>query len=248
LLTNHIDIRSYQTESCSHTHDFAQLILPITGSMELEAGHYSGLIDNNTGMYIAPNERHCFAGSQKNLFLVIDITAKNDPFQHTGTLTLTASTKKLIQFAEYYLMHDERDVFSDSLVNQLLCHFSVNSFASIDQKVMNAKTWIDTHFKSPVTINAVAKHCHLSISQLQRRFKQHLGYSVGEYWRMKKLQHAKWLLAIGNLSIEAITFTVGYENLSAFSRRFSQVFGQSPSQWQNKTLTAKKMREPDNSF
>lgn len=247
MLTNHVNIRSYETESCSHSHNFAQLVLPITGSMELEAGHCSGTINNDTGIYIAPNERHCFAGSQKNLFLIIDITTKNNPFnQHSEILNLTPNTRKLIQFTEHYLIHSERDSFSDSLVNQLLLHFSVKSFASLDQKVMKAKNWIDAYLSSPVDINMVARHCHLSVSQLQRRFKQNLGHSVGEYWRMKKLQHAKWLLAIGNISMEAITSAVGYENLSAFSRRFSQVFGESPSKWQKKTLAAKKMRETDN--
>jgi AraC-like DNA-binding protein len=246
LLTNRIDIRSYQTESCHHTHDFAQLVLPIAGSMELEVGHYSGIINGDAGIYIAPNERHCFAGSHENLFLVVDITT--DLFkQRCEILNLTASTKKFIQFTQHYLTHNnERDVFSDSLVKQLLLHLSVKSFASLDQKIMRAKTWIDANFTSPVNVNTVAKHCHLSISQLQRRFKQNLGATLGEYWRMKKLQHAKWLLSIGNLSIEAIAFAVGYENLSAFSRRFSQIFRESPSQWQNKTLAAKKMRETDN--
>ncbi|MXG06402.1 helix-turn-helix domain-containing protein, partial [Escherichia coli] len=55
----------------------------------------------------------------------------------------------------------------------------------------------------------------------------------------------KKLLSQKNCSIEAIAFEVGYENLPAFSRRFSKVFGESPSQWRAKALTAKKMREID---
>ena len=78
------------------------------------------------------------------------------------------------------------------------------------------------------------------------QFKQVIGCGIAEYWRMKKLHHAKRLLSQRNFSIEAIAFEVGYENLPAFSRRFSSVFGVSPSQWRAKTLTAKKMRQKDN--
>jgi AraC-like DNA-binding protein len=250
LLTNRIDLRSYHTESCSHAHDFAQLVLPVSGSMELEVGHYSGVVNDDIGVYIAPNEQHCFAGSQKNLFLVIDITTKNhlhDESSQSNILNLTTSTKKFIQFTHHYLEHNERDFFTDSLINQLLFHFTASSFSpEPDPSVMKAKHWIDFYFADSVDVSRVAKHCYLSVSQLQRRFKQEIGCGIAEYWRMKKLQHAKRLLSQKNFSIEAIAFEVGYENLPAFSRRFSKVFGESPSQWRTKALTAKNMREMDN--
>lgn len=250
LLPNRIDLRSYHTESCSHAHDFAQLVLPVSGSMEIEVGHYSGVVNDDFGMYIAPNEQHCFAGSQKNLFLVIDVATPNplrDERSKSNTLNLTHSTKKFIQFTHHYLIHNERDFFTDLSINQLLLYFAANSFSpEPDPVVIKAKLWIDAHFTTSVDIGSVAKHCHLSISQLQRRFKQAIGCSPAEYWRMNKLHHAKRLLSQKNCSIEAIAFEVGYENLPAFSRRFSQVFDESPSQWRRKTLTAKKMREMDN--
>lgn len=218
--------------------------------MELEAGCYSGIINDDMGVYIAPNERHCFSGSQKNLFLVIDAPSTSylcDERSKSNTLNLTTSTKKFIQFTHYYLIHNERDFFTDSLINQLLLHFAVDSFSpEPDSVVMKAKHWIDAHFTVAVDVNKVAKHCHLSISQLQRRFKQVTGCSLAEYWRLTKLHHAKRLLTQKNCSIEAIAFEVGYENLPAFSRSFSKIFGESPSQWRIKALTAKKMREIDN--
>ena len=250
MLTNRIDLRSYHTENCSHAHDFAQLVLPVSGSMELEVGHYAGVVNDDIGVYIAPNEQHCFAGSQKNLFLVIDVITTShfcDERSKSNTLNLTTSTKKFIQFTHHYLTHNERDFFTDSLINQLLFHFTANSFSpEPDPMVMKAKHWIDAYFTASVDISRVAKHCHLSTSQLQRRFKQVIGCSLAEYWRMNKLHHAKRLLSQKNCSIEAIAFEVGYENLPAFSRRFSKVFYESPSQWRTKALTAKKMREMDN--
>lgn len=242
MLTNNIELRSYRNEICSHTHDFAQLVLPVLGSMELEVGHYASMVNNNIGVYIAPNEQHCFAGSKKNLFLVIDANSGHffDRLPKSNTLTLTANTKKFIQFTHHYLVHNERNFFTDSLINQLLFHLAANSFSpEPDLVVMKAKHWIDANFTASVDVNRVAKYCHLSISQLQRRFKQTIGCSLGEYWRMNKLHHAKQLLSQKNCSIEAIAFEMGYENLSAFTRRFSKVFGQSPSQWRIKALNSK---------
>lgn len=251
LISNRIDLRSYHTESCSHAHDFAQLVLPLAGSMELESGLYSGVVDTHVGAFIAPNERHCFAGSQKNLFLVVDVAAQNHLFEdrRSHAFNLTAGVKKLLHFTHHYLAAKEGDFFTDSLINQLLIHFTTKSFSpESDPIAIKAKNWIDLYFADAVDVRKVAQHCHLSVSQLQRRFKHALGSSMAEYWRFKKLHHAKQLLSSKNLSIEAIAFAVGYENLPAFSRRFSKVFGESPSQWRTKALSANKMREPDNSY
>lgn len=241
--TNYIELRSYHNESCSHTHEFAQLVLPILGSMELEAGHYSGIINHDIGIYIAPNERHCFAGSKNNLFLVIDVNAYDffNRVAKSNTIALTTNTKKFVQFTRHYLTNNERDFFTDSLVNQLLFHLTANSFyPEPDPVVIRAKHWMDIHFAASVDINHVAVHCHLSVSQLQRRFKQAMGCSLAQYWRMKKLHHAKQLLSQKNCAIEAIAFEVGYENLSAFSRCFNKTFGESPSQWRINALKCKK--------
>lgn len=243
LLSNRIALRSYHTESCSHSHDFAQLILPISGSMELEVGHYCGIVNQDTGVYIAANEQHCFAGSQQNVFLVLDLTTKNTIYDQKLTsnhVNLTSSIKKLIQFTQHYLTHQAKDFFADSLINQLLVHFAVGAFTpQPDPLVMKAKSWLDFNVTEPVDVSRVARHCCLSISQLQRRFKQAMDCSLGEYWRMKKLFHAKELLCQRNYSIEAIAFALGYENVSAFSRRFSKLFGESPSQWRSKAFNSK---------
>ena len=104
---------------------------------------------------------------------------------------------------------------------------------------MKAKHWIDLYFADSVDVSRVAKQYYLSVSQLQRRFKQTMGCGMAEYWRMKKLHHAKQWLIQKQGSIEAIAYEVGYENLPAFSRRFSQAFGESPSQWRLNALNSK---------
>lgn len=249
LLTSHMELRSYHIENCSHTHEFAQVVLPVTGSMEIELGHHAGLINDHIGVYIAPNDRHCFSGSQNNLFLVVDVAIEDDFLSKkfsSHIFGLTKNVKSFIHFAHSYLDTNDRDFYTDSLITQLMLNFSSKkSLSESDQKVVDAKKWINVHFADPVDVDRVAWHCHLSSSQLQRRFKQDTGYGIAEYWRMKKMQHAKYLLSFRCPSIEEIAFEMGYENLSAFSRRFSEVFGISPSQWRKEALTAKKMREMD---
>lgn len=248
-MTNQMSLRSYNTETSSHSHDFAQLVLPITGSLELEIASRSGIVSEDTGALIAPGEQHCFAGSLQNLFLVLDIPTPNiilnkalpSPF-----INLTPTSKKFLQFTHHYLRQANHDPSSQYLIYQLLLNFfSPLTSSDNDHRASLAKHWIDSHVVAPINIRQLAQYCHLSISQLQRRFKQMTGQSMGEYWRVKKLQHAQMLLCKNHLSIEEIAYEVGYENLSAFSRRFTQSFGMSPSQWRNMTLAAKSLHLND---
>lgn len=153
-----------------------------------------------------------------------------------------------MQFAHHYLTVQDKDFcrfinqsIADSFCNKLF-------FSRSRSNSTQSKNWIDRYFADVIDISKVAKYCHLSVSQLQRRFKYVMGYSLAEYWRSQKLHHAKRLLSFKNSSIEAIAFSVGYENLSAFSRRFMQTFGESPSQWRAKALNSTKMQQMDNFF
>ncbi len=243
-----LDLRSYSAEISSHSHDFAQFVLPIRGVMELQTGCHFGVVDKRKAAFIAAGETHSFSASRDNRFLVVDLKEQfliSDLSQLPPFLTLTATTDKFLNFVQSYLHHKNRDLFADNLVQQLLLKLLAPLFISNqDQVVLKAKHWIDKNFALPINIAKLTQICHLSTSQLQRRFKKSTGTTISDYWRKKKLSQAQLLLGT-NLSIEAIAYQVGYENLSAFSRRFSQIFSLSPSQWREMTLAAHKMQERD---
>lgn len=251
-LSSHLSLRSYQTEIASHSHDFAQLVLPISGALELQTGCHTGIVSTNTAAFIAPYEEHCFAASKENLFLVVDIktpSLRSHATRMSSFLRVTPTTKKFLSFAQSYLMHEEHDAFCDYLVENLLFKLLGQTVASIeDHYVSKAKSWIEKHLAMPIDINKLSQVCHLSSSQLQRRFKRSTGQSLAEYWRHKRMLKAQQLLVSEHLSIETVAYEIGYENLPAFSRRFSQTFGMTPSQWREMMLTAKTMRAQNNTL
>lgn len=245
-----IELRSYDTERCRHSHDYAQLVLPIIGTMSIEIGNREGVVNMETAAFIPSGEQHCFAGSHDNLFAVIDLPQHTTAL-NSGSLShffnLTATTKKFLEFTHYYLIENAINYTSDSLIQDLLLNLiSQPLLLEHDRFVTLTKNWINLYFACPIDIVKLAQLCHLSASQLQRRFKRSTGYSIAEYWRSKRLEQAKRLLSEENRSIEAIAFKIGYENASAFSRCFQKSFGVSPSQWRYMALTAKNMRGKDN--
>ncbi len=74
--------------------------------------------------------------------------------------------------------------------------------------------------------------CHsvaMSRAQLYRKFKALTGKSVFEYLRILRLHRAKELLLTSGLNVTQVCFDVGFNNLSHFSRIFTEEFGKKPS-------------------
>lgn len=77
-------------------------------------------------------------------------------------------------------------------------------------------------------INNLCRELAVSHAQLYRKFKSISNQTIADYFKLLRLYKAKELLSKPELNITQIAFTVGFKNLSHFSREFTQQFGKSP--------------------
>ena len=78
-------------------------------------------------------------------------------------------------------------------------------------------------------IQQLCRQMAMSRAQLYRKFKALTGKSVFEYLRTLRLHKAKELLLTSTLNVTQVCFDVGFNNLSHFSRIFTEEFGRKPS-------------------
>ncbi|QRN03281.1 helix-turn-helix domain-containing protein [Legionella sp. MW5194] len=229
-----LELRHYSKETHSHSHAYAQYVFPLQGSLEIEINHRGGLLTENRAAFIAPSHQHGFAGSEDNLFLVMDLPqppriATTQP----AFLTINPMLGHLLKFIHHYLLQNTRHNSTQAIVQTLLAALNEDLKPLLDQRVLLAKQWIDRHYREPISLARPAAYCHLSVSQLQRRFKQAMGQTLGQYWRDQRLLAAQTLMTTSPHSLQRIAMDVGYENLAAFSRAFLAWSGTSPRQWRH---------------
>lgn len=245
-----INLRTYTSESCTHVHEYYQLVFPLKGQLELQVGHQLGIVNSNQAAFIMPQEKHCFASNDQNLFIVIDTKIENNWMNNSKIPSfwdLPPTVKEFLPYAKNYLTKKNLDLTSHTILADFFDKLLMQHFLSNDDPaVFKARNWIDLHFADPLNLKIIAKNCHLSCSQLQRRFKRIMGQSMGEYWRSKRLQQAQLLLKNTGISIETVALSVGYENVAAFSRSFSRQFQISPSEFRNMHFSAKNLHLEDN--
>jgi len=75
---------------------------------------------------------------------------------------------------------------------------------------------------------ALAELAGLSVRQLERLFRQHVGSSIGAHSRALRLDRARQLLRGTSLSVLDVAVACGFVSPSHFSRAYREVYGQSP--------------------
>ena len=94
------------------------------------------------------------------------------------------------------------------------------------------KAFIEESAYDPnLSIYGLAEHFQVSTPYISKFVKSEMGIGFSEYlWRLR-FERAQELLQNSELSIDEISLSVGYLNVSSFRRKFKEETGSSPAKW-----------------
>mgnify|MGYP000392097057 FL=1 len=121
-------------------------------------------------------------------------------------------------------------------LQQLLSYFALlvrNQRSQSDKRINldHIQVLMNEHLHGHLDLDTMASHSQLSKYHFSKRFKELTGHSPVQYFIILKMQHACWLLDIGQQQIKQIASAVGYDDPYYFSRIFKKVIGLSPMQY-----------------
>jgi transcriptional regulator GlxA family with amidase domain len=111
-----------------------------------------------------------------------------------------------------------------------------------DKLVAQAQARMEATLAQGFHLPDLAAHLAVSERTLNRRFKQAMGIGPLEYLQTLRVEVAKRMLEIGNLTVEEVCQGVGYADLSTFRTLFKRKTGLSPRDYQNRFTRAARMR------
>ena len=93
------------------------------------------------------------------------------------------------------------------------------------------RSTIQHNIYSNLSLDELARLCHLSKSSFKRKFNDVFKSSPKKYISQKKIEKAAELLRSDNLRISDIAYDVGFDSLATFNRNFTSTYGKSPTEY-----------------
>lgn len=168
----------------------------------------------NTGIegktVLDSNERLYFENLIFDLFLVL-----SNGKEMLGLATLSRMTEILIV------------LFKKGLILIEESQFPKNKSKSL---VLKAKSYMNLHYANMHHQEEIERECGVDINYLNIIFKKECGSTLYHYITAVRMEHAKHLLEISDISVADIALQIGYPNANSFSRAFKRLEQKTPQQ------------------
>ncbi len=205
--TKHIDSQPDLTTSFEFTTDFFRLIKE----------HYA----SRAGWFLNNNDIHS---------LLLYRNAELDLLHHRIFQLLTTGNTNGLQIDEMVmdLVEKVMTLVSGSPAELTPVNESLKKFHLVT--IENARDYILEHFGENISLNQLARHCHVSPFHFSRIFKSIMNISPHQYLADVRLNHAKILLTTTEQPVTDIAFACGYNSLEHFTTTYRRKFKTSPGQ------------------
>ena len=101
----------------------------------------------------------------------------------------------------------------------------------LNRRLLRARDAMDRSYAEPLDVAAVAAVAYLSEAHFIRSFRAAFGETPHRYLQRRRVERAKFLLRETDRSVTDICFDVGFGSLGTFSRTFSGIVGETPSDY-----------------
>jgi AraC-like DNA-binding protein len=94
--------------------------------------------------------------------------------------------------------------------------------------VSRAVRWITDHYNEPFRVEELARSCGMSTSAFHRNFQAVTALSPIQFQKQIRLQKSRLMLLTATDDVATVSFRVGYDSTSQFSREYRRQFGLPP--------------------
>lgn len=143
-------------------------------------------------------------------------------------------TRLYLRNAPAYLMEAEGLIMQ--ILARLIRSFSIKPAANASasdrmtlDRIRDVITYVEDHFREPVSLQDISGHLGLGKEYFCRFFKKNMGISFLQYLNEVRISHIYQDLLRTDASIADIAEENGFTNQKLFNRTFKEVYGCTPS-------------------
>ena len=232
-----VHIRSYGELRDADRHDFAQLVLPLAGSLLLDIEGRTRQLDLLRGAVVAPRAWHAqgFQGANRSLIVDLDWAGVDpglgDRLLERPFRPLGPAARKLVEFMG--IMVDAGQPAASTLSGwlPLLLDTLVLDAPRPASRLAALLARIELEPGLAWTTETMAKAAGLSVSRLHALFREELDASPHGWLLDLRMARVRAWLAQTDDPIAAIALRAGFGDQSALTRALKKATGQTPAEY-----------------
>ena len=120
-----------------------------------------------------------------------------------------------------------------NIIEKLLSYQTKVSCSPLTEKII---TFLKDNKYGKITLKDIENLTFFSSEYCEKIFKKDTGKTILKYFNTLKIEKAKELIIVGELSLSEISEKLGFEDYNYFSRLFSKIIGCSPKNYLNKWI------------
>ncbi|MEK4346561.1 response regulator transcription factor [Paenibacillus sp. FSL P4-0184] len=109
--------------------------------------------------------------------------------------------------------------------------------SSVNQSVEKCIQYLEEHYSENISLEEVCEHVAMSKNYFCYLFKRETGKSMWVSLTEIRMDKARYMLEHTDMKSYEISYNIGYDNPSYFSKLFKKMHGMTPNEYKNKHIT-----------
>ncbi|WP_442034895.1 helix-turn-helix domain-containing protein [Pseudoduganella sp. RAF19] len=243
LMQSSVDlhVRSYGEFGNPDRHDYAQLVLPLRGAVQLDIDGKFGRLDVLTAGFVAPRAWHAQGGDRTNQSLILDVDecslppAISERLHDRPFTAINSASRKLIEFMA--IMAEQRAA-APSVVQgwaPLLLDTLMLDAPRPASRLAALMARIEAEPGLPWATETMAKSAGVSVSRLHALFRSEHGTSPHDWLLERRLARACEWLAQTDRPIAELALRAGFSEQSALTRAMRKAMDMTPAAYRRQS-------------
>jgi AraC-like DNA-binding protein len=236
-----VDLRSYGERWGTDRHDFAQLVLPVSGAVDVEVLGQQARLDPQRGAVVVAGTWHAQRSDVANRSIILDFDQAelDDPARQCllerPFAAIGPAARKLIEFM--HLMAEQNAVQTQLLRGwtPLLLDTLALGVPQVRSRLAAVLAQVEAGPGAAWSTEAMASAARLSVSRLHALFREELDTSPHLWLLHKRLDLACAQLAGGNRPIAEVALASGFSDQSALTRAMRQQLDTTPAAYRRRS-------------
>ncbi len=252
IIFNHMILPVPQdTQFQIHVHDVCEMIYLISGNVSAIIGEKTYKLPQGSVVFFRANVPHRIRIDSSdvpyeryNIIFDENALANRIFFEMPKTLDvlICADAERISDFfkkLDYYPKHfagENLNKLITGVIEELLYNLYLQPDAAADEPLAtvhpligSAVSYINAHYKEPITVEDICNHLNITKSYLHRLFTDEMKISPKKYVNVKRLGRAQKLIRRGERPSH-IYAECGFGEYATFFRNYTEYFGYTPSQ------------------